>query len=56
MSLVGGLGGVGVGLGGGGVHPFSAIHFWWSLCTLNLVACQMRVTICDPGRCCVVSE
>ena len=26
---------------------------WWSLCTLHLHACQLRVTVGDSGLCCV---
>ena len=26
---------------------------WWSLCTLYLLACQVRVTVGDSGLCCV---
>ena len=28
------------------------IYLWWSLCTLYLLACHMRVTIGDSGLCC----
>ena len=28
------------------------MYLWWSLCTLYLHACQMRVTIGDSGLCC----
>ena len=31
-----------------GGHPF------WSLCTLNLLACQVRVTVGDSYFCCCV--
>ena len=27
-------------------------HLWWSLCTLYLHACQVRVTVGDSGLCC----
>ena len=28
------------------------MYLWWSLCTLYLHACQVRVTIGDSGLCC----
>ena len=28
------------------------VYLWWSLCTLHLHACQVRVTIGDSGLCC----
>ena len=28
------------------------MHLWWSLCTLYLLACQVRVTVGDSGLCC----
>ena len=28
------------------------MYLWWSLCTLYLLACQVRVTIGDSGLCC----
>ena len=28
---------------------------WWSLCTLHLHACQVRVTVSDSGLCCCTS-
>ena len=27
-------------------------YLWWSLCTCYLYACQVRVTVGDPGLCC----
>ena len=30
------------------------MHLWWSLCTLYLFACQVRVTVGDSGLCCCV--
>ena len=27
------------------------MYVWWSLCTLNLHACQVRVTVVDSGLC-----
>ena len=34
--------------------PFLRMYLWWSLCTLNLFACQVRVTVGDSGLCCCV--
>ena len=34
------------------LNPFLRMYFWWSLCTLYLHACQVRVTIGDSGLCC----
>ena len=28
------------------------MYLWWSLCTLYLHACQVRVTVGDSGLCC----
>ena len=28
------------------------MYFWWSLCTLYLHACQVRVAVGDSGLCC----
>ena len=28
------------------------IYLWWSLCTLYLHACQVRVTVGNSGLCC----
>ena len=28
------------------------LYLWWSLCTLYLHACQVRVTVGDTGLCC----
>ena len=28
------------------------MYLWWSLCTLCLPVCQVRVTVRDPGLCC----
>ena len=28
------------------------MYLWWSLCTLHLHACQVRVTVGDSGLCC----
>ena len=28
------------------------MYGWWSLCTLHLHACQVRVTVGDSGLCC----
>ena len=30
------------------------MYLWWSLCTLYLHACQVRVTAGDSGLCCCV--
>ena len=30
------------------------MYLWWSLCTLHLHACQVRVTVSDSGLCCCV--
>ena len=32
---------------------FLIMYLWWSLCTLHLHACQVRVTVGDSGLCCV---
>ena len=32
---------------------YFGMYFWWSLCTLYLLACQVRVTLGDSGLCCV---
>ena len=32
----------------------TGLYLWWSLYTLYLLACQMRVTIGDSGLCCSV--
>ena len=34
-------------------HPLLRMSLWWSLCTLSLHACQVRVTEGDLGLCCV---
>ena len=31
------------------------MYLWWSLCTLYLHACQVRVTVGDSGLCCCTS-
>ena len=31
---------------------YSRVYLWWSLCTLRLHACQVRVTVGDSGLCC----
>ena len=31
------------------------MYLWWSLCTLYLLACQVRATVGDSGLCCCVS-
>ena len=28
------------------------MYLWWSLCTFDLHACRMRVTVGDSGLCC----
>ena len=28
------------------------MYLWWSLCTLYLLACQVRVIVGDTGLCC----
>ena len=28
------------------------MYLWWSLCTLHLHACQVRVTVGDSSLCC----
>ena len=33
---------------------FLRIYLWWSLCTLCLLACQVRVTVGGSGFCCCV--
>ena len=35
-----------------GGHPFLRMYLWWSLCTLYLHACQVRVTVGNSGLCC----
>ena len=35
-------------------HVCLRTHLWWSLCTLYLLACQVRVTAGDSGLCCCV--
>ena len=35
-------------------HPFLRMYLWWGLCTLYLLAFQVRVPIGDSGRCCYV--
>ena len=30
------------------------LYRWWSLCTLYLHACQMRVTVGNSGFCCLL--
>ena len=30
------------------------MYLWWSLCTLCLHACQVRVTVGDSGLCCCI--
>ena len=30
--------------------------FWWSLCTLYLHVCQVRVTVGDSGLCCCACD
>ena len=35
-----------------GGHPFLRMYLWWSLCTLYLHACQLRVAVGDSGLCC----
>ena len=32
------------------------LYFWWSLCTLYLLACQVRVTVGDSGLCCCTCD
>ena len=32
------------------------VHLWWSLCTLYLFECEVRVTIGDSGLCCCVRK
>ena len=32
--------------------PLVPLYLWWSLCTLYLHACQVRVTVGDSGLCC----
>ena len=45
--------GGGGGEGEGGM--FQTMYLWWSLCTLYLLACQVRVTVGGSGLCyCVV--
>ena len=34
------------------IQRYLRIHLWWSLCTLYLPACQVRVTVGDSGLCC----
>ena len=34
-------------------HPLR-MYLWWSLCTLYLLACQVRVIIGDSGLCCTL--
>ena len=38
------------------LHLYTEVHLrmylWWSLCTLYLHACQVRVTVGDSGLCC----
>ena len=34
---------------GGGGHPFLRMYFRWSLCTLPVHACQVRVIVGDSG-------
>ena len=33
-------------------RPWCRMYLWWSLCTLYLHACQVRVTLGDSGLCC----
>ena len=30
------------------------MYYWWNLCALYLLACQVRVTVGDSGLCCCV--
>ena len=30
------------------------MYLWWSLCTLYLHACEVRVTVGDSGLCCCI--
>ena len=32
--------------------PLSRMYIWWSLCTLYLHTCQVRVTVGDSSLCC----
>ena len=34
------------------INTHGRMHFWWSLCTLYLHACRVRVTVGDSGLCC----
>ena len=36
-----------------GGHPFLRMYLWWSLCALNLLACQVRVIADDLEICSV---
>ena len=35
------------------ISPVLRMHFWWSVCTLYLNACQVRATVGDSGLCCI---
>ena len=35
-----------------GGQPFLRMYLWWSLCTLYLYACRVRVTVGHSGLCC----
>ena len=45
-------------MGTGGTNKVHTLHqwiyLWWSLCTLYILVCQVRVTIGDSGLCCCV--
>ena len=34
------------------LYEYLRMYLWWSLCTLYLHACQVRVTVGDSGLCC----
>ena len=35
---------------------FLRMYLWWSLCTLYLLACQVKVITCDSGLCCCFQD
>ena len=36
--------------------PPTPMRLWWSLCTLCLLACQVRVPVGDSGLCCCLFD